>query len=142
MNPEMAAAMAALSAAAATGSDSANAAALAADLAVLAAHKPAQTHPMPYDVMTTAQVAAYFQLPEAVIIAEANAGRLPGRRIAGEWRFIRIALTEWLQSGGGVPAVSSKARLRAVIGAWKDDPTVDPMLARIEADRRSESVGE
>ena len=141
MNPEMAAAMAAMSAAAATGSESANAAALAAEFAVLAAHKPALTHPMPYDVMTTSQVATYFQLPEAVILAEANAGRLPGRRIAGEWRFIRIALTEWLQSGGGVPTASSKARLRAVIGTWKDDPTVDPMIARIEADRRATPVG-
>ena len=104
MNPEMAAAMAAFSAAAAVSGDPVNSAALAAEFAVLAARKPVPSHPMPFDVMTAPQVAAYLQLPEAVVQEEANAGRLPGRRIAGEWRFIHIALTEWMRSGGGAPS--------------------------------------
>jgi hypothetical protein len=140
MNPELAAAFAALSAAAASG-DPATALALSADFAGKAAGAAPARPPMPFDVLTPAQAAAYLQLPEATVLDEANAGRLPGRLISGQWRFIHIALTEWMRSGGGVPAVSAKARVRAVIGTWKGDPTVDPMIARIEADRRAAPVG-
>jgi hypothetical protein len=42
------------------------------------------------DVLTPAQAAQLLQL------ALAEEGRLPGRRIGGEWRFARAALVEWL----------------------------------------------
>ena len=35
------------------------------------------------DVLNPTQAAAYLQVPEAVVLAEAIAGRLPGRAIAG-----------------------------------------------------------
>lgn len=50
----------------------------------------------PLDVLTLDQAAAYLQLAADVVCAEADAGRLPGRRVAGEWRFSRAALLAWL----------------------------------------------
>lgn len=52
--------------------------------------------PSPLDVLTLAQAAAYLQLAPDAVRAEADAGRLPGRCVAGEWRFSRAALLAWL----------------------------------------------
>src|SRR5262245_14126722 len=54
---------------------------------------------MPYDVLTPSQVAAYLQVGEDVVIQEAEAGRLPGQKLGGQWRFLRLAITEWLRAG-------------------------------------------
>mgnify|MGYP002782169538 CR=1 FL=1 len=48
------------------------------------------------DVLTPAQAAAYLQVSEEAVRAEAEAGHLPGRRIGGDWRFSRPALLGWL----------------------------------------------
>jgi excisionase family DNA binding protein len=52
------------------------------------------------DVLTPAQAAELLQVEEAEVLALAEAGELPGRRIGGEWRFARAALLSWL--GGPV----------------------------------------
>jgi|SRR5829696_4707668 len=48
------------------------------------------------EVLTPAQAAALLQVDAAEVVALADAGELPGRRIGGEWRFPRAALLEWL----------------------------------------------
>jgi excisionase family DNA binding protein len=48
------------------------------------------------DVLTPAQAAALLQVPEEEIVALAEAGALPGRRIGEHWRFARPALIAWL----------------------------------------------
>jgi excisionase family DNA binding protein len=48
------------------------------------------------DVLTPAQAAALLQVDEDAVLALAEAGRLPGRRIGDEWRFARAALVAWL----------------------------------------------
>jgi excisionase family DNA binding protein len=48
------------------------------------------------DVLTPAQAAQLLQVDEDAVLALAEEGRLPGRRIGGEWRFARAALVEWL----------------------------------------------
>lgn len=52
----------------------------------------------PLDVLTLAQAAAYLQLPEADVRAEAEAGRLVGQNIRGEWRFVREGIVAWLRT--------------------------------------------
>jgi excisionase family DNA binding protein len=51
------------------------------------------------EVLTPAQAAELLQVPEAEIVALAEAGRLPGRRIGDHWRFARPALIAWLSEG-------------------------------------------
>jgi excisionase family DNA binding protein len=53
----------------------------------------------PAEVLTTAQAAELLAVPEADLVALAEQGELPGRRIGGAWRFSRAALLDWLASG-------------------------------------------
>jgi excisionase family DNA binding protein len=55
------------------------------------------------DVLTPAQAAALLQVDEDAVLALAEEGRMPGRRIGDEWRFARAALVAWL-SGAPDPA--------------------------------------
>jgi excisionase family DNA binding protein len=48
------------------------------------------------DVLTSAQAAQLLQVTEDEIVALAEAGELPGRRIGDHWRFARPALIAWL----------------------------------------------
>jgi excisionase family DNA binding protein len=48
------------------------------------------------EVLRSEQAAELLQLEVAVVERLAERGELPGRRLAGEWRFSRAALLEWL----------------------------------------------
>jgi hypothetical protein len=50
------------------------------------------------DVLTLAQAAEYLQLSEDVVRAEAEAGRLIGQNVRGEWRFVRDSIIAWLRT--------------------------------------------
>ena len=52
----------------------------------------------PLDVLTLAQAADYLHLSEEAIRAEAEAGRIAGREIDHEWRFLRDSLMQWLRN--------------------------------------------
>ena len=48
------------------------------------------------EVLTPAQAAELLQVGEDEVVALAEAGTLPGRRIGERWRFSRPALIAWL----------------------------------------------
>jgi excisionase family DNA binding protein len=50
------------------------------------------------EVLDAAQLAELLQVVEADVVALAEAGDLPARRIGDEWRFSRAAVLEWLGS--------------------------------------------
>ena len=50
----------------------------------------------PPDVLTTAELASWLQIDEQAVAELAEAGDLPGRKLAGEWRFAREAVLDWL----------------------------------------------
>lgn len=52
------------------------------------------------EVLTPAEAAAWLRVDEATVLELAEAGDLPGRRLAGRWRFSRAAVLEWLASAG------------------------------------------
>jgi excisionase family DNA binding protein len=51
------------------------------------------------EVLTSEQAAAFLQVPVETVVELANDGKLPGRRLGGEWRFARAALVDWLGAG-------------------------------------------
>ena len=51
------------------------------------------------DVLTLDEVADLLKVEPAVVEALALDRRLPGRRIADEWRFARVAVLDWLAAG-------------------------------------------
>ncbi len=60
-------------------------------------------------VMTVEEVAELLQLSRETIYAEAQAGRLPARKVGRAWRFFRPAVFEYLygrehQPGGPPPS--------------------------------------
>ncbi len=50
------------------------------------------------NVLTLKEMAGYLKLPEEKIERQVLQGKLPGRRIEDEWRFLRAAVDEWLRS--------------------------------------------
>ncbi len=92
----------------------------------------------PTEVLTLAEAAAYLRVPEAGLRADAEAGRVPGRRVGGEWRFSRQALIDWL--GTAQPPPLNQRQLSA-IGAFKDDDTLPAMVEEIYRQRRADPVG-
>jgi excisionase family DNA binding protein len=97
--------------------------------------------PSPLDVLTLEQTAAYLQVTAEVVLQEAEGGRLPGRKLGAEWRFSRLAITEWLGAPAEPKPKSSKERILALAGVWKDDPTVDAMIEEIYRQRKANPVG-
>lgn len=75
----------------------------------------AVSHGLPAEILTPSGLAVFLQLPETVVVAEAQAGRIPGRCIAGEWRFLRRAIADWLQRADGPPV-----RARPPVGVARD----------------------
>ena len=50
------------------------------------------------EVLTLDELAQLLRLPADTVEALAKDGELPGRRIAGEWRFARAGVLEWLSA--------------------------------------------
>jgi excisionase family DNA binding protein len=95
------------------------------------------------DVLTLAETAEYLQVVESAVRAEAEAGRLPGRKLGDEWRFVRLAVVEWLGAEQPTEAQpkTSKQRMLAAFGAWKDfgeDP--EATIAELKRARRAVSA--
>jgi excisionase family DNA binding protein len=50
------------------------------------------------EVMNAEQAGQFLQLDEATVIALAERGKLPGRKLGAVWRFSRAALVAWLSA--------------------------------------------
>jgi hypothetical protein len=91
------------------------------------------------DILTMEEAAGLLRVPLASLQIEVAKGGVPGRVIAGEWRFSKSALLEWLNMPTPQP-VSGRDRLLALAGLWKDDPTVDDMIKDIYKRRKAGTV--
>lgn len=86
------------------------------------------------EVMTLAEAAAYLRLPENAVQAAVQDQNLPGRCVNGEWRFLKAGIQDWLLRGP--KPKSNKEAWRALVGMWKDDPSVDELREEIARQRR------
>jgi excisionase family DNA binding protein len=84
------------------------------------------------EVFTLAEAAAYLRLPEDEIVRLVRDQNLPGRRMGAEWRFLKSAVQDWLRSS---PPRTNKEVWASMVGAWKDDPTVDEFLKEVYRQR-------
>jgi excisionase family DNA binding protein len=55
----------------------------------------------PVDVLTVDGAAALLGTDPGTVVALAESGEVPARRLGGEWRFARRALLDWLARGEG-----------------------------------------
>ena len=106
------------------------------------------------DVLTLEEASAYLRLPVAVVLRQASQGNIPGRKIEDNWRFLKIAIDDWLCTRSlGIPtqyaALAEKAETLAesakfeysepwvkFAGMFKDDPLFDDFVEDMAAYRR------
>jgi excisionase family DNA binding protein len=85
------------------------------------------------EVLTLTEAAAYMRLTESEVVGLTHTQGLPGRCVAGEWRFLKAALQHWLATGS--PTWDSrKAAILELSGKYKDDPDLENIVE--EAYRR------
>jgi excisionase family DNA binding protein len=91
--------------------------------------EPLASAPLDARVLTLSEAATYLRVSELSVEALASQDDLPGRKIEGQWRFLKAALDDWLRSP------SPKQRLMKQAGALRDDPYLDEMLEKIYRER-------
>ena len=84
----------------------------------------AETTTLP-EVLTLEDAGRFLKLSPDVIASQAEAGQIPGRKVAGSWRFLLSALKDWLGRR------DSKAIFLEQAGAFKDDESMDELVAKI-----------
>jgi excisionase family DNA binding protein len=53
----------------------------------------------PQEVITPAEAAELLRVDEATVIAMAESGEIPARKLGDEWRLTRSAVLRWLEEG-------------------------------------------
>lgn len=48
-----------------------------------------------HEVLTLAKAAAYLRLSEETLAQQAAQRLIPGQRVEGSWRFLKLALNDW-----------------------------------------------
>src|SRR3954447_15986708 len=85
------------------------------------------------DVLTLADAAEYLRLPEETLARQAAQGTIPGQQVDDVWRFLKLALDDWLSRQ------DRRALLLQQAGARADDASLPALMAAIyKARRRSE----
>lgn len=100
-------------------------------------------------VLTLAEAAALLRVPEEGLRGDAEAGHVPARKVAGEWRFVQATLLEWLSSANAVsrPAktgaelVEHIHRVHAASTFQETEDESEAFLAKIYAERKANTVG-
>jgi len=86
------------------------------------------------NVLTMKEMASYLKIPEEKIERQVLQGKIPGRRIEDEWRFLRVAIDEWLKN------YEVRTILINQSGAFSDDEKLDELRMNIYSERnRSET---
>jgi excisionase family DNA binding protein len=79
--------------------------------------------PRTIEVLTLDELADLLRLPADALLALAQAGELPGRRVGGEWRFARSAVLQWLSAGERTEPTEAEAAGAALAGAAATEST-------------------
>ena len=51
------------------------------------------------EILTIPELAALLKIAEKTVYGLAQRGKLPAFKVGGQWRFSRIAIEEWIQTG-------------------------------------------
>ncbi len=87
------------------------------------------TEVLMHNVLNLREVAEYLRLPEEKIERQVLEGRIPGRRIEDEWRFLKSAVDDWLRSQ------DTRAILLNQAGSLSDDEKLDDLRLTIYSKR-------
>jgi PTS system nitrogen regulatory IIA component len=74
-------------------------------------------------------LAAYLHLEAAQVGRLAERGKLPGRRVGGDWRFSRPEVHQWLEKRIGLSDEEELQRVEGALQAAGNEPLVELSLA-------------
>jgi PTS system nitrogen regulatory IIA component len=78
------------------------------------------------DVMGLEELATYLHRDVREVSKMASRGYLPGQKVGGEWRFLRVEINHWLE--GQLPGYTDQ-QLTAVEAGADRNPEYEPLLA-------------
>jgi hypothetical protein len=85
------------------------------------------------DILTLEETSSYLRLPVETVINQASQGNIPGQKIENDWRFLKVAIDDWLRSK------NSKHILLSQAGALADDVSIVQLREMVyQARERSE----
>ncbi len=85
-------------------------------------------------VLTMKEMVGYLRIPEEKIKRQVLQGKIPGKKIEDEWRFLKIAVDDWLRN------YDARTILISQSGALSDDEKLDELRMMIYSERnRSET---
>jgi Helix-turn-helix domain len=85
------------------------------------------------DVLTLEEVSTYLRLSIEIVDNLASKGSIPGRKIENDWRFLKLAIDDWLC------AKNSSSVLLSQSGVFADDDSLAQLRSSIyQARERSE----
>jgi len=82
------------------------------------------------EVLTLEELARYLRLPLETVERQARQGRIPGKQIENEWRFLKAAIEDWFRSK------DSRQAMIEQFGVFADDKTLPELLRTIYAQRK------
>ena len=82
-----------------------------------------------HNILNLKEMAEYLRLSETKVERQVIQGRIPGRRIEGEWRFLKSAVDDWLSSHDTRTILLNQA------GALSDDDTLEELRLMIYSER-------
>ncbi|WP_414574892.1 helix-turn-helix domain-containing protein [Anabaena sp. CCY 9402-a] len=81
------------------------------------------------DVLTLEEASAYLRLPIEAVLRQASQGNIPGRKIENDWRFLKVAIDDWLRSQTG------RSVLLTQVGMLADDDSLAELRTTIYQQR-------
>lgn len=81
------------------------------------------------DVLTLEETSAYLRLPIEAVLRQASQGNIPGRKIENDWRFLKVAIDDWLRSQTG------RSILLTQVGMLADDDSLAELRTTIYQQR-------
>jgi PTS system nitrogen regulatory IIA component len=76
-------------------------------------------------------LAAYLHLTPAQVLRMAERGRLPGRKVAGQWRFSEAEIHHWLEERIGVSDEEELARVEGVLDRQSGGVSVEISISEM-----------
>jgi hypothetical protein len=70
------------------------------------------------DILTLEETSEYLRLPVETVLSQALKGNIPGRKVEDNWRFLKVAIDDWLRSK------NSRSVLLNQAGAFSDDDSL------------------
>jgi excisionase family DNA binding protein len=86
------------------------------------------------DILTLEEASLYLRLPVETVVSQAIKGNIPGRKIENDWRFLKVAVDDWLRSK------SSRQVLLNQSGALADDDSLEILREQIYQQRERPEV--